>query len=86
MKELKLPDPIEEPSLKRKREIYSLYKVIRGTKFEITKKRTLLTCAFAYEPWGWRVRPASDEFLVRKAVPSGEEIGGEPIRKGKNDE
>ena len=31
-------------------------------------------------------RPASDEFLTRKGVPSGEEIGGEQIRKGKNDE
>ena len=50
-----MPEPISQPPLKRKKEIYSLYKVIWGSEFETVKKRTLLTCAFAYEPWGWRV-------------------------------
>ena len=63
----KIPEPIKEPTLKRKKEIYRLYEVIRETEFELTKKRTLLSSSFAYEPWGWRVVGISKNAIIEIA-------------------
>jgi hypothetical protein len=63
-----LPESLDEPPLKRRREIYRLYNVIWETEFELIKKRSLLTSAFAYEPWGWRVVGITENAIKEIAI------------------
>jgi len=57
------PEPIQAPSLQRKLEIYSLYRLIWRTDFELVKKKVLLASSFDCEPWGSRVTKITDNAI-----------------------
>ena len=45
----------KEPSISKKKEIYKFYLKIFNSSFDKTKKEVLLSTAFGYEMWSWRV-------------------------------
>jgi hypothetical protein len=44
-----------QPTIEVQQTIYEFYKLIYGSDFALTKKRSLMTSVMAYEKWSWRV-------------------------------
>lgn len=45
----------QEPTLKEREYLYSLYVSLYTSHFSLSKKRSVMTAVLGYEPWSWRV-------------------------------
>ena len=60
-------DNLIEPNENRKRLMYEFYLLTYQSDFDLTKKRHIMTSAFGYEKWCWRVIGITRQAIIRIA-------------------